>query len=106
MPLSAATGRSEAACAETASSEQRQAISVQARVTVPTMFSKRLFSDRLLSARSGRVFNSPPETGEDMKVSSPVKSGQGGRQMLLRPNSELVRPRVPQGHIFVRTVTA
>jgi hypothetical protein len=68
------------------------------------MASKRPFSDRLFSERSGRVFSSPPETGEGMKVSSPV-AGQGGREML-GPNSELVRSRVPQEHIFVRTVTA
>ncbi|MBV9460597.1 MAG: hypothetical protein JO141_24230 [Bradyrhizobium sp.] len=66
-----------------------------ARVNVPGTSSK----------RTDRVFNSPLETGEGMKIVSPVKSGRAGREMLLRANSELVRCRVPQGQLFVWTVT-
>jgi hypothetical protein len=64
MPFSAATGRSEAAlAAEATSSDQRQASSAQARVNLSKATIK----------RPDRVFNSPLETGEDMKAFSPVK---------------------------------
>ena len=53
-----------------ASSDKRQAASAQARVNVPGI---------------------SLETGEGMKNVSPVTSQPGGRDKLLKPNSELVR---------------
>jgi hypothetical protein len=62
MPFSAATGVAEAAlAAETANSDQTQAIRMQAPVNVPKMEPDRL----------DRIFDSPLETSKDMKIFSP-----------------------------------
>jgi hypothetical protein len=62
MPLSAATGLSEAAlAAETTTSDQTQANTMQVRVNAP----------KIMANRPGRIFNTPLETGKDMKILSP-----------------------------------